>query len=84
MVLGHNLEENPQRMIAINFVYIGSASGIFGGHFIVPTLYMYAKMYWGVIADLCVHFGKNIILVIVILVFYIVVVHVLVSFNYLN
>jgi hypothetical protein len=30
MVLGHNLEENPQRMIAINFVYIGSASGIFG------------------------------------------------------
>jgi hypothetical protein len=30
MVLGHNLEENPQRMFAINFVYIGSASGIFG------------------------------------------------------
>jgi hypothetical protein len=24
------LEENPQRMIAINFVYIGSVSGIFG------------------------------------------------------
>ena len=53
-------------------------------HFIVPTLYIYAKMYWGVISDLCIHVGKNIILVIVILVFYIVVVHVLVSFIYLN
>ena len=52
-------------------------------HFIVPPLYI-AKMYWGVISDLCVHIVKNIILVIVILVFYIVVVHVLVSFNYLN
>jgi hypothetical protein len=29
LVLGHNLEENPQGMIAINFVYIGLASGIF-------------------------------------------------------
>jgi hypothetical protein len=33
MVLGHNLEENPPKMIAINFVYIGSVSGIFGEFF---------------------------------------------------
>jgi hypothetical protein len=29
LVLGHNLEENPQGMIAINLVYIGLVSGIF-------------------------------------------------------